>query len=72
MDKNKIKVWFDEETDILYVSFKKGPAVDSEEINNNVRVEYGKKGEIIGIEIHNVTKIVAKSLAAHLKKEVKS
>jgi len=71
MDKNKIKVWFDEKTDILYISFKKGPAVDSEEINDNVRVEYGKKGEVIGIEIHNITQIVAKSLATHLKKEVK-
>jgi len=71
MDKNKIKVWFDEETDILYLSFKKRSAVDSVEIDDNVRIEYGKNKEIIGIEIHNVTKIVAKSLATHFKKEVK-
>lgn len=71
MDKNKIKVWYDEETDILYVSFKSGVSVDSEEIGEDIRIEYGKDGEIVGIEIHNLTKMVAKSLAAQVKEVTK-
>lgn len=71
MDKNKIKVWYDEETDILYVSFKSGVSVDSEEIDEDIRIEYGKDGEVVGIEIHNLTKMVAKSLAAQIKEVTK-
>ena len=71
MDKNKIKVWFDEVSDILYVSFKEGPSVDSEEVKEDIRVEYGKEGEVLGVEIHNVTKMVAKSLGVHLREAIK-
>ena len=67
MDKNKIKAWYDDESDIFYVSLKQGRAVDSEEIAEDVRIEYDKAGEILGIEIHNVAKMVAKSLATRLK-----
>ena len=67
MDKNKIKIWFDDEEDILYVSLKEGLAVDSEEIKKGIRVEYGKDGRVIGIEIHNLSKMIAKSLASRLK-----
>ena len=34
MGKN-VKVWFDEETDILYVSLGEGISVDSEEVAEN-------------------------------------
>ncbi|RKZ21723.1 DUF2283 domain-containing protein [bacterium] len=71
MDKDKIKVWYDEETDILYVSFRKGSGVDSEEIRENIRVEYGKKGEVMGVEIHHLTKMVAKSLMREIKEMAK-
>ncbi|MEJ5300826.1 MAG: DUF2283 domain-containing protein [Thermodesulforhabdaceae bacterium] len=71
MDKNKIKVWYDDEMDILYVSLKEGPALDSEEIAEDLRVEYGKEREILGVEIHNITKMVAKSLASQLKEAIK-
>ncbi len=71
MDKDKIKVWYDAETDILYVSFKKGAGVDSEEISEDIRVEYGKYGEIVGVEIHNLTKMVAKSLVTQVKEVAK-
>lgn len=72
MAKDKIKVWFDEDEDILYVSFKEGVAVDSEEVEEDIRVEYGKEGEVIGVEVHNITKMVAKSLAPKLKEVLKS
>jgi uncharacterized protein YuzE len=39
MDKG-VRISFDEESDILYLSLKEGVAVDSEEIIEDVRVEY--------------------------------
>ena len=71
MGKN-VKVWFDEETDILYVSFKEGISVDFEEVAENIRVEYDEQSQIIGAEIYNITKMLAKPLAKQLREAVKA
>ena len=63
MDKDKMKMWYDEEMDILYISLREGSAVDSEEIDENIRVEYGKQGEIVGVEISNISRYLAKYIA---------
>ncbi len=63
MGKSKIKIWFDEREDILYISLKKGEAVDSEEREEDVRVEYDNKGRVIGIEVSNVAKRLINPLA---------
>lgn len=65
MDKN-IKIWFDEEEDILYLSLKEGIATDSEEVAENIRIEYDEKGSMIGIEILNISRMLASSIAKHL------
>lgn len=70
MDKNKMKTWYDEDVDLLYISLKKGVAVDSREIGENIRVEYNRKGEIIGLEIQNISKYIAKSIAERLKEVI--
>ena len=67
-----VKVWFDEETDILYLSLGEGISVDSEEVAEDVRTEYDKQGQIIGVEIYNITKMLAKSLARQLRETVKA
>ena len=46
MGKN-VKVWFDEETDILYLSLKEVISVDSEEVAEDVRVEYDKQVKLL-------------------------
>lgn len=74
MDKN-IKMWFDVEEDTLYLSLKEGVAIDSEEISDNIRIEYDELGNPVGIEIYNISKILANSIAEHLQnltKKVKS
>jgi len=71
MGKNKIKVWFDEETDILYVSLRKGASVDSEEREEGVRIEYDAQGQIVGLEISEMTRRLAKPLAKRLAKAIK-
>jgi uncharacterized protein YuzE len=64
-----IKVWFDEDNDILYISLKKGPAADSEEVSDNIIVEYDAHDQIIGIEIYHISKMVAKNLSKELKED---
>jgi len=71
MGKNKIGIWFDEETDVLYVSLRKGASVDSEEIEEGVRIEYDTQGQIVGLEISEVTRRLAKPLAKRLAEVVK-
>ncbi|MDI6839442.1 MAG: DUF2283 domain-containing protein [bacterium] len=71
MDKDKIKIWFDEDVDVLYVSLKKGASVHSEEKEDGVRLEYDEKGEIVGLEITEITKRLAKPIARRLAEAVK-
>ena len=71
MGKNKIGIWFDEETDVLYVSLRKGACVDSEEIEEGVRIEYDAQGQIVVLEISEMTRRLAKPLAKRLAKIVK-
>jgi YD repeat-containing protein len=66
-----IKVWFDEDNDILYISLRKGVAVDSEEVSGNIRVEYDAQDQIIGIEIYHISRMLAKNLAKELKETLK-
>ena len=68
MGKDKMKMWYDEEMDILYISLREGRAVDSEEIEENIRVEYDKQGEIVGVEISNISRYLAKYIAEKLRK----
>jgi uncharacterized protein YuzE len=71
MGAHKVKTWFDEDTDIFYVSFGKGKAVNSEEKEDGVRLEYDKNDNLIGIEISNMTQKLAKPLAEKLALAVK-
>jgi len=66
MDKN-IKISFDEENDIFYLSLKPGAAVDSEEITEDIRIEYDEKGHVIGFEIFNITKMLASAIGKKIK-----
>lgn len=70
MDKN-IKIWFDEREDILYLSLKEGIAMDSEEVAENIRIEYDEKGVMVGIEILNISRMLARSIAESLKEMTK-
>jgi uncharacterized Rmd1/YagE family protein len=45
-----MKDFYNEETDIYYISFKEGKAHDSEEILEDVILEYDENYNIIGIK----------------------
>ena len=72
MDKGKIKVWYDEEVDILYISLKEGVAVDSEETEEGIRVEYGINKEIVGIEITKVSILLAQAISKRIEENLVS
>ena len=72
MDKGKVKVWHDDEQDIVYISLKEGVAVDSEEIEEGIRIEYGVDKEIVGIELSKVSVFLAQSIAKHIKENLMS
>ncbi len=55
-----MKDFYDEETDIYYISFKEGKAYDSEEILEDVILEYDQNYNIIGIQINNYSKLPKK------------
>jgi uncharacterized protein YuzE len=55
-----MKDFYDEETDIYYISFKEGKAYDSEEILEDVILEYDENYNIIGIQINNYSKLPKK------------
>jgi len=50
-----MKVRYDKEVDALYLKLSDEPAVESEMIRPGVVLDYNEKGELVGIEILNVT-----------------
>lgn len=44
---------FDDVADALYIRLSKGEVVNSDQLNDNIIVDYDKDGQIIGIEVLN-------------------
>jgi len=42
---------YDPKYDAIYLKFASGKVVDTIEVENNVLIDYGEMGEVIGIEI---------------------
>ena len=55
----KQKVYYDKKADILWFLVKSGPEFEYKEIAPGVSVELGKKGELLGIEILNASKVIS-------------
>jgi uncharacterized protein YuzE len=60
LSRGDMKDFYDEETDIYYISFKEGKAYDSEEILEDVILEYDEDYNIIGIQVNNYSKLPKK------------
>lgn len=67
-----LKLNYDHEEDILYIVVKEGQVFDSKEIDEDIRLEYDKNGEVAGIEIMNARKNLAKPLAQEIAKEMRT
>jgi len=67
-----LKVNYDPEEDILYIVVREDQVLDSREIDEDIRLEYDKDGEVAGIEIMNARRNLAKTLAQEIAKEIKT
>ena len=53
-----MKLRYFPETDTLYISLSEQTSVDSDEIAEDVVVDYGKDGRVVGIEIEHASKMM--------------
>ena len=54
-----MKLRYDEQVDILYIQLKETPYHESDEIKEGFILDYDKKGNIIGIEILDVSEYLS-------------
>lgn len=67
-----MKAHYDPDVDILYLVIRRGPIRDSRELDEDIRVEYDKNGTIVGIEISNAGKNLARPLSATIAKQLRA
>ena len=53
-----MKISYDPNYDIMYLKFSEEKIADTIEVQVNVLIDYGEKGEMIGIEIINASKLM--------------
>lgn len=55
-----MKLKIDEETDALYLRLDESAIVESEEVQPGVVLDFNAENEVVGIEVLNISKRVAK------------
>ena len=63
-----MKIRYDPKSDILYILIKEGEVSDTDEIDEDVWIEYDKDGNIIGIELWNA----GENVIGNILKEIKN
>jgi len=72
VDKDKIKVEYDQDSDILYIRIGNRPVVDTDEIAEDLFFEYDKEGNVVGIEIWRANELVIKTIADKIGKRIRT
>jgi uncharacterized protein YuzE len=62
MDKNKVKVRYDKESDILYILCAEGGVKDTLEVAEDIFIEIDQSDRVVGIEIWQVRKNILPEL----------
>jgi uncharacterized protein YuzE len=71
MAKNKAKLRYDKDSDVVYIKIREGPVENTEDVAEDVFVERDKDGNIAGIEIWRARQLLLNPLAKHISKQVK-
>lgn len=58
----KKKIYYDKQTDVLWIYIKSGVENQHKEVAPGVSVELGNDGELLGIEILNASKVLGSKL----------
>ncbi|HHI00009.1 MAG TPA: DUF2283 domain-containing protein [Thermococcus litoralis] len=66
-----MKVRYDPKADILYILIKEGEVLDTDEIDEDVWIEYDENGEVMGIEIWNAGEKVIMNALREIEKHAK-
>ncbi len=69
MKKTEDKIFYDKKSDVLWLLVKSGQEYEHKEVSPGVSVELGKKGELLGIEILNASKILGSKIAGKSAKD---
>jgi len=69
---SELKVHYDPKEDILYIAVRKGPVFDSKEIDEDLRLEFDKSGQIAGLEIMNARRNIARALSQEIAREIRT
>ena len=62
MKKTKQKIYYDKKTDVLWFNIKSGAEEEHREVAPGVSVELDEKGQLLGIEILNASKVLGSKL----------
>lgn len=57
---------YDAATDVLYLIAAGGPVYQSTEVSPGITIEFGKDGEVIGLEILRASQVLAEKVVASL------
>ena len=60
------KVRYDPEPDVLYLFSDEGQIARSVEVSPGITIEYGEKGNILGVEILRASKVLTQNVIASL------
>ncbi len=67
-----MKVEYDDESNILYLKLREGKIVETRLLAEDVYVDVDENGDILGIEIWNVSRNIIEELARVIAEKVKS
>jgi uncharacterized protein YuzE len=62
-----MKITFDKEADAMYIEMSNEEFVKNKKIDNETIIDLDKNGKIIGIEILNVSKRIAKDFLSEIQ-----
>ncbi len=72
MGANKMKVEYDDESNILYIKLRDGKIVDTRPLAEDVYVDVDESGDILGIEIWNASRNIIEELAKVIADKVRA
>ena len=68
------RVYYDPEADILYIVLGEGPVEDTVDVDEDVFIELGREGNIVGIEVwratENILGHIAHTVAARIRQQL--
>ncbi len=64
-----MKITFDKEADAVYIELGSGEFVSNRKIDNNTIIDLDKNGNVLGIELLNVSKRIPKDFLSRISVE---